>query len=71
MLGLHAEEEGGGEVVDLGDAGRVLLVLPLGQVLGLEVPVQPKGQMPDGSKTLQVNNRSLILDAILWVSLLS
>ena len=53
VLGLHAEEEGGGEVVDLVDAGLVLVVVSLRQVLGLKVPVQPKGQMPDGGKTLQ------------------
>ena len=51
VLGLHAEEEGGGEVVDLVDAGLVLFV---GQVLLLKVPVQPKGQVPDGCKTLQM-----------------
>ena len=29
VLGLHAEKKGGGEVVDLGDAGRVLALVSL------------------------------------------
>ena len=42
MLGLHAEEEGGGEVKDVVDADHVS-----GLQLGLQVPVGERHQEPD------------------------
>ena len=42
MLGLHAEEEGGGEVQDVVDADHVS-----GLQLGLQVPVGERHQEPD------------------------
>ena len=49
VLCLQTEEEGGGEVVDVVHAGGVVpwhLQLPLGQVVGLQVPVDPEHDVP-------------------------
>ena len=55
VLGLYAEEKGWREVVDFVDTGLVLFA---SQVLRLEIAMQPKGQVPDGRKTLQIINWS-------------